>query len=142
SVTNGDAGHHEMGGGTLATRRFADAKESGMRFGVAYDVLPNHDGVLVPSLEVHLDIIRKIRALNADIVFAPLPNHYHPDHRYTGVLVQDSAYLVGVPNIASDTPPLKKNPVFVYFHDHFQKPNPFRPDIAVDITSVFDQKVY
>lgn len=142
SVTNGDAGHHEMGGGMLAARRLAEAKEAGKRFGVTYDVLSNHDGELVPSLDVRMQVIRKIREWNADIVIAPRPNDYHPDHRYTGVLVQDAAYMVGVPNVASDTPPLKKNPVFLYFQDHFQRPNPFRPDVAVDITAVFDQKVH
>lgn len=142
SVTNGDAGHHEIGGGILASRRLAEAKEAGKRFGVEYDVLGNHDGELVPSLDVRLQIIRAIREWNADVVFAPRPNDYHPDHRYTGILVQDAAYMVGVPNVASDTPPLKKNPVFLYFQDHFQRPNPFRPDIAIDITSVFDQKIH
>lgn len=142
SVTNGDAGHHEMGGGILASRRLAEAKEAGKRFGVEYDVLSNHDGELVPSLDVRLQVIRKIREWDADVVMAPRPNDYHPDHRYTGILVQDAAYMVGVPNVASDTPPLKKNPVFFYFQDHFQKPNPFRPDVAIDITSVIDQKVH
>lgn len=142
SVTNGDAGHQDTGGGILANRRLAEAKEAGKRFGVEYDVLPNHDGELVPSLDVRLQVIRKIREWNADIVFAPRPNDYHPDHRYTGILVQDAAYMVGVPNVAADTPPLKKNPVFVYFQDNFQRPNPFRPDVAIDITSVFDQKIH
>jgi LmbE family N-acetylglucosaminyl deacetylase len=142
SVTNGDAGHQDIGGGALANRRLAEAKEAGKRFGVEYDVLHNHDGELVPSLDVRLQIIRKIREWNADVVIAPRPNDYHPDHRYTGVLVQDAAYMVGVPNVASDTPPLKKNPVFLYFQDNFQRPNPFRPDVAIDITSVFDQKVH
>jgi LmbE family N-acetylglucosaminyl deacetylase len=41
----------------------------------------------------------KIREWNADIVIAPRPNDYHPDHRYTGVLVQDAAYMVVVLNI-------------------------------------------
>lgn len=141
SVTNGDAGHQNMGGGALAKRRIAEAKEAGKRFGVEYDVLDNHDGELVPSLEVRLQIIRKIREWNADVVIAPRPNDYHPDHRYTGVLVQDAAYMVAVPNIAPDTPPLKKNPVFLYFQDGFQRPNPFRPDVAVDISAVFDKKV-
>ncbi|HEX8038331.1 MAG TPA: PIG-L family deacetylase [Chryseosolibacter sp.] len=142
AVTNGDAGHQDMGGGILANRRLAEAKEAGKRFGVEYDVLPNHDGELVPSLDVRLQIIRKIREWNADVVIAPRPNDYHPDHRYTGVLVQDAAYMVGVPNVASDVPPLRKNPVFLYFQDHFQRPNPFRPDVAVDITSVYSQKVH
>ncbi len=141
SVTNGDAGHQSEGGGMLAKRRFAEAQEAGRRLGVTYDVLDNHDGELTPNLAVRMQIIRKIREWNADVVIAPRPNDYHPDHRYTGVLVQDAAYMVGVPNVASDTPPLKKNPVFLYSYDHFKRPNPFRPDIAVDITSVFDKKV-
>ncbi|HTF17443.1 MAG TPA: PIG-L family deacetylase [Chryseolinea sp.] len=142
SVTNGDAGHQSQGGGVLAARRYAEAKEAGKRFGVSYDVLGNHDGELLPSLDVRLQVIRKIREWNADIVIAPRPNDYHPDHRYTGILVQDAAYMVAVPNVASDTPPLKKNPVFLYFQDFFQRPNPFRPDIAVDISEVFPQKIH
>lgn len=141
SVTNGDAGHYKEGGGILAKRRAAEAKESGRRLGVTYDVLDNHDGELVPSLDVRLQIIRKIREWNADLVIAPRPNDYHPDHRYTGVLVQDAAFMVGVPNIAADVPPVKKNPVFLYFEDNFKRPNPFRADVVVDITSVFDKKI-
>jgi LmbE family N-acetylglucosaminyl deacetylase len=109
--------------------------------GITYDVLDNHDGLLLPTLEVRLEIIRKIREWKADIVMAPRPNDYHPDHRYTGVLVQDAAYMVAVPNIAPETPAPAKNPVFLYFEDHFQRPNPFRPDIAVDITSTYDKKI-
>jgi len=142
AVTNGDAGHQSEGGGMLAKRRLAEAKEAGKRYGVEYDVLDNHDGELLPSLQVRLQVIRKIREWNADIVIAPRPNDYHPDHRYTGVLVQDAAYMVAVPNVAADTPPLKKNPVFLYFQDFFQRPNAFRPDIAVDISSVFAQKIH
>ncbi|HET9744208.1 MAG TPA: PIG-L family deacetylase [Chitinophagaceae bacterium] len=141
SVTNGDAGHQLTGGAELARRRLAEAQQAGQRLGVVYDVLDNHDGQLMPTLEVRLQIIKKIREWNADIVIAPRPNDYHPDHRYTGVLVQDAAYMVAVPNIAPETPALKKNPVFLYFQDRFQRPNSFRPDIAVDITRVFDKKV-
>ncbi|MEO7533568.1 MAG: PIG-L family deacetylase [Ferruginibacter sp.] len=142
SVTNGDAGHQTMKGEALAKRRFAEAQEAGKRFGVQYDVLNNHDGEPMPTLEVRLQVIKKIREWNADIVIAPRPNDYHPDHRYTGVLVQDAAYMVAVPNVASDVPALTKNPVFLYFQDNFQRPNPFRPDITVDITEVFDQKIH
>ncbi len=142
AVTNGDAGHQAMKGTALAKRRFAEAQEAGKRFGVTYDVLDNHDGQLMPSLEVRFQIIKKIREWNADIVIAPRPNDYHPDHRYTGVLVQDAAYMVAVPDIVPATPALKKNPVFLYFQDGFQRPNPFRPDIAIDITTVYPQKIH
>jgi LmbE family N-acetylglucosaminyl deacetylase len=142
SLTNGDAGHYEKGGGALAKIRRAEAQEAGKRFGVKYIVLDNHDGELMPTLNVRLEVIRLIRQWNADIVIGPRPNDYHPDHRNTAVLIQDAAYMVIVPNVAPDTPPLKKNPVFLYTEDNFQKPYPFQPDIAVDITSVFDQKIY
>ena len=142
SVTNGDAGHQTMKGTELAKRRYAEAQEAGKRFGVTYDVLDNHDGQLTPSLEVRLQVIKAIREWNADIVIAPRPNDYHPDHRYTGVLVQDAAYMVAVPNILPETPALKKNPVFLYFQDGFQRPNPFKPDIAIDISGIFAQKIH
>jgi len=122
SVTNGDAGHQTERGDALAKRRFAEAQEAGKRFGVTYDVLDNHDGQLLPTLEVRLQIIKKIREWNADIVIAPRPNDYHPDHRYTGVLVQDAAYMVAVPDVAPETPALKKNPVFLYYQDFFSTP--------------------
>jgi LmbE family N-acetylglucosaminyl deacetylase len=142
SVTNGDAGHQEMGGGALAKRRMAEAMEAGKRFGVEYEVLDNHDGELTPDLKIRKDIIRLIREWKADVVISPRTNDYHPDHRYTGILVQDAAYMVIVPNIVPETPPLSKNPVFLYTQDNFKKPNPFLPDIAVAIDDVIDQKIY
>jgi LmbE family N-acetylglucosaminyl deacetylase len=142
SVTNGDAGHYAQGGGVLAKRRRAEAEEAARRLGIAaYEVLDNHDAELVPSLEVRKQIIRKIREWQADLVFAPRPNDYHPDHRYTGQLVQDAAYLVMVPNVVPDTPPLAHNPVFLYLSDRFKKPSPFSPDIAVIIDSVIERKL-
>jgi LmbE family N-acetylglucosaminyl deacetylase len=141
SVTNGDAGHQSMRGAALAQRRAAEAKESARRLGIEYEVLNNHDGELLPTLDVRKQIIRQIRLWKADIVLAPRPNDYHPDHRYTGVLVQDAAYMVVVPDVTPETPPLRKNPVFLYYEDTFQRPNPFRPDIVVALDDVIDQKI-
>jgi LmbE family N-acetylglucosaminyl deacetylase len=141
SVTNGDAGHMSEGGGMLAIRRRAEAKEAGRRIGIEYEVLDNHDGGLLPTLDVRAQVIRKIREWKADIVLAPRPNDYHPDHRYTGVLVQDASYMVTVPNVVSDTPALRKNPVFLYFYDSFTRPQSFRPDIVVSTDDVYDKKI-
>jgi LmbE family N-acetylglucosaminyl deacetylase len=142
SLTNGDAGHHLKGGGALARIRRAEAEEAGKRFGVSYVVLDNHDGELMPDLNVRLQVIRLIREWDADVVIGPRPYDYHPDHRNTAIVLQDAAYMVMVPNIAPDTPPLRKNPVFLYAQDRFQKPYPFKADIAVDISAVFRQKIY
>ena len=142
SVTNGDAGHQNMGGGHLAKIRRKEAQEAAKRLGIEeYTVLDDHDGELLSTLNVRHQLIRQIRDWDADIVLSPRPADYHPDHRYTGILVQDAAYLVIVPNVTPDTPPLEKNPVFLYLEDHFQKPYPFQPDITVDITNTYEKKI-
>src|SRR5262249_30292122 len=82
-----------------------------------------------------------IREWKADVVIGHRPNDYHPDHRYTGVLVQDAAFMVTVPYFCPDTEVLRKNPVFLYYPDHFQKPNPFKPDVVVDVGSVMEKKL-
>ena len=109
--------------------------------GVTTQVLDIHDGELEPTLENRKTITRLIRDWKADIVIAHRPWDYHPDHRYVGVLVQDAAFMVTVPFFCPDTPPLKTNPLFLYSSDSFQKPYPFKPDIAVAIDDVFDQKL-
>ena len=75
------------------------------------------------------------------MVIAPRTNDYHPDHRYTGVLVQDAAFMVLVPMVIPQIPSLKRNPVFLYYEDNFQKPQPFHPDLAVDINDVWQRKL-
>jgi LmbE family N-acetylglucosaminyl deacetylase len=141
SVTNGDIGHWREAGGPLAMRRKKEVEEASRILGTTVEVLDNHDGELMPTLENRRAIIRLIREWKADLVLSPRPNDYHPDHRYTGILVQDAAYMVTVPFICPETPPLKNNPVFMYYTDRFMKPNPSQPDIAISIDSVIDKKL-
>lgn len=138
AATNGDIGHWGMAGGPLALRRKKEVLEVGRRLGVTTEVLDNHDGELMPTLENRRTITRLIREWNADVVITNRPNDYHPDHRYTSILVQDSAYMVAVPFFTPGVPALRKNPVFLYASDRFQRPNPFRADVAVGIDDVMD----
>lgn len=141
SVTNGDIGHWNMAGGPLAIRRTREVEEAARRMGTVVEVLDIHDGELMPTLENRRTIARLIREWDADLVLSHRPNDYHPDHRYTGILVQDAAFMVAVPFFVPDTKPLKKNPVFMYYPDRFKKPYAFEPDIAVSLDDVFDRKV-
>ncbi len=141
SVTNGDIGHWQMAGGPLAQRRSAESATVAKKLGVTSQVLDIHDGELEPTLENRRLITKIIREWQADIVIAHRPWDYHPDHRYVGILVQDAAFMVTVPFFCPDTPYLKKNPVFLYSSDSFQKPYPFDPEMTVDIDDVFDLKV-
>jgi LmbE family N-acetylglucosaminyl deacetylase len=141
SVTNGDIGHWREAGSPLARRRSSEVERAARLLGITSEVLDIHDGELLPTLENRRTLTRVIREWKADIVMSHRPNDYHPDHRYTGILVQDSAYMVTVPFFCPDTPILRNNPVFLFYPDRFQKPTPFQPDIAVSIDSVIDRKL-
>lgn len=140
SVTNGNAGHHRDDRETLRRRRAEEAQAAGAVLGIEYEVLGYNDGELVPSLAVRQDIIRRIREWRADVVLSHRPHDYHPDHRYTGMAVQDAAYMVMVPPVCSDVPALSHNPFFFYFWDPYKKPYPFQPDAALCVDGVMEKK--
>ncbi len=141
SVTNGDIGHWREAGGPLAQRRTAEVQEAAKRLGIVAEVLDIHDGELEVTLEYRKTIARLIRDWQADVVISHRPNDYHPDHRNVGLLVRDAAFMIKVPFYVPDTPPVKKDTVFLYFSDRFTRPYPFQADIAVAIDDVFDQKI-
>jgi N-acetylglucosamine malate deacetylase 1 len=141
SLTNGDAGHQTLSSEELAKVRREEARRAGQVIGVRYITLDNHDGMLMPTYENRLQVIKLIREQKADIVIFPRPYDYHPDHRYTGTLVLDAAYMVTVPKILPEVPFLEKNPVFLYTYDAFVHPEPFKADVCVDIDDVIEKKI-
>lgn len=141
SVTNGNAGHHQMGGGPLALRRQKETRRVSELTGIEYEILDNDDGQLEADLATRAQIISLIREFQPDLIFTHRLNDYHPDHRRTGMLVQDASYLIRVPNICPLVPHLTKNPVILYMQDGFQKPIPFSPDVVVSIDEVMEEKV-
>jgi LmbE family N-acetylglucosaminyl deacetylase len=141
SLTNGDAGHQSLPSDELARVRREEARRAGEVIGVKYITLDNHDGQLMPTYENRLQVIKLIREHQADIVIFPRPYDYHPDHRYTGTLVLDAAYMVTVPKILPEVPHLEKNPVFLFTYDHFTHPEPFKADVVIDIDDVIEKKI-
>jgi LmbE family N-acetylglucosaminyl deacetylase len=141
SLTNGDAGHQTIKAKELAKIRREEARKAGEAIGVRYITMDNHDGQLMPTYENRLQVIKLIREQKADIVIFPRPYDYHPDHRYTGVLVLDAAYMVTVPTILPKVPYLQKNPLFLYQSDGFVHPEPFKADVCVDIDDVIEKKM-
>jgi LmbE family N-acetylglucosaminyl deacetylase len=141
SVTNGEAGHYEMHGAVLARRRRMEAESAALLIDAEAVVLENPDAQLIPTLEVRHQIVRLIRLWQPDLVITHRPNDYHPDHRYTGQLVQDSTYLLTVPNVLSDVTALASDPVVMYGSDSFRRPYPFQADIVIDIDAVLEKKL-
>lgn len=141
SLTNGDAGHQSMKADELARTRREEARRAGEVIGVKYITLDNHDGQLMPTYENRLQVIKLIREHKADLVIYPRPYDYHPDHRYTGILVNDAAYMVTVPTILPEVPFLEKNPVFLYTYDAFTHPEAFEADVVISVDDVLDKKI-
>ena len=140
AMTNGDVGHFEQAGGPLARRRKAEVAECARILGIENEVLDIHDGELMPSLENRRTVARLIRDWQADIVLGHRPYDYHPDHRYTGVLMDDAAVVVVAPFFVPDTKPVARNPVFLYDSDNVQDPKPFTPSLVVGIDAVAEKK--
>jgi len=141
SLTNGDAGHIDTAGAHLARRRRQEAANAAAAVGAESLVLDHHDGTLMPTLELRHEVIRIMREFKPDLVMAHRPNDYHPDHRYTGVVVQDAINMVIVGNLVPFAPALRYIPVMMYLWDHFQKPYPFIPDVVVDVDAVQEKKL-
>jgi LmbE family N-acetylglucosaminyl deacetylase len=140
AMTNGDIGHFSQAGGPLAQRRYEETQACARILGITTDVMDIHDGELVPDLETRKKVARKIREWQADIVMGHRPYDYHPDHRYTGVLLNDAAVVVAAPFFVPDTPPTQGNPIFMHYSDGFEDPKPFSPDLVVDIDASADKK--
>ncbi len=141
SLTNGDAGHRELGGAPLARMRRAEAAAAAACMGGESLVLDNHDGALMPTFELRLKVIQIIREFQPDVVMSHRPWDYHPDHRNVGYVVQDAINMVIVGNLVTDAPPLRYIPHMLYTWDQFQKPYPFIPDVVVENDSVYEKKV-
>jgi len=141
SATNGQTGHHVQAGAQLARRRIDEAAAAARVLGVESQVLPIPNGQIEPNLLYRRMFIQAIREFAPDLVITHRPNDYHPDHRYTSQLVQDSAYLVMVPNNCPETPPLRYNPVMAYLSDSFAKPVPFSADVVIDIDPTIARKL-
>ena len=142
SATNGDTGHHEIGGGPLARRRYAETQESAKLAGLAeYEVFDIHNNGLTADIPTRERFIKAIREWRPDVLFTHRTVDYHPDHRATAQLVQDSSYAVIIPNVAPLTPVLQRAPVICYFADRFRKPCPFQADVDVDIDETIDTKL-
>ncbi len=133
SLTNGDAGHHEISGPALAARRRREAEAAAARIGVTAEVWEHHDGRLEPSLDLRWQVVREIRAFAPDLVLTHRTNDYHPDHRAVGQVVRDASYLVTVPALVPDTPGMRRDPVVAYLPDRFTKPAPLAGDVVLDV---------
>ncbi|MEM7097479.1 MAG: PIG-L family deacetylase [Pseudomonadota bacterium] len=138
-LTDGSAGHHYLSRRELAKRRAQEAKNAAAIIGASVTIASGIDGALTASLEVRAEVIRKIREIGPDLIVTHRSCDYHPDHRATAQLVQDACFLLQVPAVEPETPPLRHVPPVLQAWDRFKTPQPHRPDWVIDTTSTISQ---
>lgn len=137
ALCNGDKGHATMAPADLAARRRKEACRSGEILGLQeYRVVDEHDCALVADLATRRVVTQLIRGFAPHVVFTHRTCDYHPDHRATGTLVMDAAYLLGVPLWCPESPVPETRPAIYFMRDTFRQPSPFRPDVVVDVDEV------
>jgi LmbE family N-acetylglucosaminyl deacetylase len=142
TLTNGDTGHHEIGGIELARRREREAQASARVCGIhEYQVLDNHCGELEPTVANRKTVIRIMREFRPDLVITHRPYDYHPDHRAASQLVLDASYIVTVPNMVALTDILGAPPRICYLYDRFTRPCPFEAHVVVPIDDTIETKL-
>ena len=140
SMTDGCMGHHINPGPAIAARRRCEVRTVEALCNIEYRVLDIPDSSLTTELRYRDMLMREIRSFIPDIIVTHRPCDYHPDHRNTGTLVMDCSYMVMVPGVAPDMPPLKKAPCIFYMNDYFTFPGPFKADVVINIDDLIDRK--
>ncbi len=137
-LTQGELGTR----GTIDTR-YQEAANAAMIIGVAVrENLKMRDGFFRNDEEHQLKLIQAIRKYQPDIVIGNVLHDRHPDHGRAGKMIAECCFLSGLAKI--ETKDEKGNtqsrwrPSYVlhYIQDWYHE-----PDLLIDISDVFDQRM-
>ena len=134
--------------GELGTRgnidtRYEEAANAAAIIGVAArENLKFRDGFFINDEAHQLKMIQAIRKYQPEIVFGNVLDDRHPDHGRAGHLIAESCFLAGLTKIETfdeqGKSQQKWRPKYVlhYIQDWYHE-----PDILIDISDVFEQKM-
>lgn len=148
-ITEGDKGTSDPDDVPQAVveRRRAEQQRAAARLNATVITLGYEDGVLQPTLDLRRDLVRVMRRVRPDVVVANDPTVWfrhgqyinHPDHRAAGQAAIEALY-----------PAVKKASIFPELLAEGHQPHVVEevwlgptdePDIFVDISDVFDEKI-
>lgn len=136
-LTTGELG--TRGSGPL---RLEEAAEAAKILGVTVrDNLGMADGFFVNDKTHQLEIIKKIRQYQPEIILCNAVSDRHPDHGRASKLVSESCFYSGLRKIETEfegslQEAWRPKVIYHYIQDHHLK-----PDFVVDVTGFIDKKM-
>ena len=99
------------------------------------------DGFFVDDRAHQLEVVKKIRQYQPEIILANAPMDRHPDHGRASALLTTACFLSGLLKIETLVdgqvqPPWHPKAIYHYIQDRY-----IQPDFIVDISAVFEQKL-
>lgn len=136
-LTSGELG--TRGSGEL---RLQEAANAAKILGVAVrDNLAMADGFFKNDKEHQLEIIKKIRQYQPEIVLCNAVSDRHPDHARAAQLLSEACFYSGLRRIETNQDNINQQcwrPKAVY---HYIQDRQLKPDFVVNITSFIDKKM-
>ncbi len=121
--------------GSVADRK-KEAAESARILNLSFrDNLKFPDAFIENTPEAREKIIRVIRRLRPEVIFAPYPDDRHPDHIRAGNLITEAAFYAGLGKIVPELPAHRPRRI-VYYMITYE----FVPSFVVDISRDFAVK--
>lgn len=144
TATAGEGGAVERSAEETAAIRKREAAQAAAMIGATHACLGLPDLGVFNDAAGRRAVTDAIRAATPDIVLAPSPADYHPDHEAVSALARDACFAASVPNyVAGAAPPLAAIP-HLYFVDPIggrdRGGTPAPAEFAVDIASVMATK--
>jgi bacillithiol biosynthesis deacetylase BshB1 len=136
-LTRGELGTR----GTIATRE-EEAKRSNEILGIhVRENLGMEDGFFLNDRLNQLKIVSLIRKYQPEIVLCPAIADRHPDHSRAAALVSASTFLSGLLKVETSYNNMPQEKWKVKAHYHYLQDRYIKPDIAVDISEVWEKKM-
>ena len=133
----------ELGTRGTAETRDAEAKHAAEIMGLSVrENLGMRDGFFKNDEEHQLQLIRAIRKYQPEVILSNILEDRHPDHGRAGKLIVEASFLSGLTKIETrdDEGNLqakwRPKHVLHYIQDRFHE-----PDLIVDISDVFEQRM-
>ena len=143
SVGGLDLTQGELGTRGSAELRLIEADTASKIMGLTFrENLGFEDGfVTADNKQYQLEIVKKIRQYQPNIVLCNAIEDRHPDHSRSASLVSTACFLAGLPKVKTDLNGTNQNAWRPKQVLHYIQWKPIEPEVLVDVTGFMDTKI-